>query len=39
MIWVRFGFMTEVKVTDNGSKYQFGSNGGTSVRGTMIGRA
>ena len=30
MIWVRFGFMTGVKVTDIDREYQFGSNGGTS---------
>jgi hypothetical protein len=25
MTWMRFGFMTAVKVTDNGLEYQFGS--------------
>jgi hypothetical protein len=30
MIWVRFGFMTGVKVTDNDREYQLGSNGGPS---------
>jgi hypothetical protein len=36
MTWMRFGFMTAVKVTDNGLEYQFGRNSRGETDGAVF---